>query len=271
VSLPSSKPILTPQVHADPVPAALGQLNCANAPLRVSVLIPVMDETVSLRETIKIVFDENGPWIHEVLILVCKRTSPEALEVCNEMQAAYPACIQIRFQTKPFLGGAMQDGFDWATGTHVLMMASDLETDPYSAKDLIQKATEGYDVVTATRWTTPDAFHGYDPLKRILNWWFQQFFSLLYGVHLTDMTFGYRIFKTPLVKSIAWEEVRHPFLLETIIKPLRLGASVCEIPTTWKARIEGESHNSFWRNFVYFRPGLKVRFARKALLLRNPS
>jgi hypothetical protein len=108
-------------------------------------------------------------------------------------------------------------------------------------------------------------------LKRILNWWFQQFFSFLYGVHLTDMTFGYRIFKTPLVKSIAWEEVRHPFLLETIIKPLRLGASVCEIPTTWKARIEGESHNSFWRNFVYFRPGIKVRFARKALLLRNPS
>jgi len=267
--MPLSRPTQENLLRTDPVPAALGQLNGANAPMRVSVLIPVMDETESLRETIRVLFAENMPWIHEVLIVVCKRTSPAALEVCNHLQAAHPALIQVRFQNKPYLGGAMQDGFDWVTGTHVLMMSSDLETDPYSAKNLIQKATEGYDVVATTRWTTPGAFQGYDPLKRVLNWWFQKFFSALYGVRLTDMTFGYRIFRTPLVKSIAWEETRHPFMLESIVKPLRLGATVCEIPTTWKARVEGESHNSFWRNFEYFRPGIKVRFSGKALLLKH--
>jgi glycosyltransferase involved in cell wall biosynthesis len=236
--------------------------------MRVSVLIPVMDETYSLRQTVDIVLAENAESVHEILIVVCGRTSPEALAVCREIEEAHPGLVQVRWQEREFLGGAMQDGFDWAAGTHVLMMASDLETDPARARDLIRVAGEGYDVVTATRWTAPGAFSGYDPLKRVLNWWFQKFFSLLYGVHLTDMTFGYRIFKADLVKSIAWEELRHPFMLETMVKPLRLGARVVEIPTTWKSRVEGESHNTFWRNFVYFRPGLKARFCKRSRLTR---
>lgn len=236
---------------------------------RVSVLIPVMDETISLRETIRILLEETAPSLHEILIIVCKRTDPAALAVCRELEAAHPELIEVRFQNKKFLGGAMQDGFDWASGSHILMMSSDLETHPSTAKDLIAKAEEGFDLVTATRWTTPGAFQGYDPLKRILNWWFQKFFSALYQVRLTDMTFGYRIFKADLVKQIAWVELRHPFMLETLVKPLRLGATVAEIPTTWTARIEGESHNSFWRNFLYFRPGLVARFCGRQSLLRT--
>lgn len=239
--------------------------------MKVSVVVPVMDETVSLRETIRTVVDENAATVHQILIVVCKYTSAEALTVCRELEQQYPALIEIREQRRPFLGGAMQDAFEWATGTHVLMMSSDLETYPATAKDLIRKAGEGYDIVTATRWTTPGAFKGYDPLKRVLNWWFQKFFSLLYGVRLTDLTFGYRIFKSEWVKKIAWEELRHPFMLETVVKPLRLGARIAEIPTTWTARIEGESHNTFWRNFLYFRPGLKVRFAKRELLLKGTS
>jgi hypothetical protein len=60
--------------------------------------------------------------------------------------------------------------------------------------------------------------------------------------------------------------------LETLLKPLRLGVPVIEIPSVWKARTEGESHNSFFRNFTYFRTGLKTRFAgREAILKSAPT
>ncbi|MBV8831157.1 MAG: hypothetical protein JO108_18230 [Acidobacteriaceae bacterium] len=68
---------------------------------------------------------------------------------------------------RPYLGGAMQDAFAWARGTHVLMMASDLETDPSAVKDLAREGAEGYDVVTATRWAGKGRFHGYAPLKYV--------------------------------------------------------------------------------------------------------
>ena len=55
----------------------------------------------------------------------------------------------------------------------------------------------------------------------------------MYGTHLTDMTYAYRIMPTQLVQSIRWEELRHPFFFETMIKPLRLGVPVVEIPAVW--------------------------------------
>ena len=33
----------------------------------VSIIMPVMDETTSLRETVEIVMNENGPAIHEIM------------------------------------------------------------------------------------------------------------------------------------------------------------------------------------------------------------
>ena len=74
-----------------------------------------------------------------------------------------------------------------------------------------------------------------------------------------------------LLQAIEWEELRHPFLFETMVKPLRLGVRVTEIPGIWRARTEGESQNTFFRNFEYFRIGLRVRFASAQSLLRNEA
>jgi len=235
--------------------------------MNVSVILPVMDETASLRKTVEVLLAENRDDISEILIIVCKKTTGDSLDVCNELARQYPGLISVRMQQRPFLGGAMRDAFEWASGTHVLMMASDLETDPSTVKNLIATARQGYDVVTATRWNGHGGFQGYSPLKYALNWVFQQIFGLLYGISLSDLTYGFRIFKTEWVKRIAWEELRHPFLLETMLKPLRLGAKVAEIPAVWTRREEGASHNPFWQNFVYFRTALKTRFISKDHLL----
>ena len=229
----------------------------------VSVILPVMDETASLKETIRILLEENSRAITEILIVVCAKSTPESVATCTALEHEKPALIKLRWQKLPFLGGAIRDGFDWATGSHVLMMASDLETDPRTVKDLITTAGRGFDIVTATRWKQKDGFQGYDPLKYFLNWIFQQSIRFLYGTKLSDSTFAFRIFKTAWVKNIRWEELKHPFLLETILKPMRLGATIAEVPTVWRARVEGASHNTFWQNFAYFRIAVKTRLRAK--------
>jgi hypothetical protein len=44
-----------------------------------------------------------------------------------------------------------------------------------------------------------------------------------------------------------------------LLRPLLRGATATEIPVRWEARREGESHNPFWRNFLYFRIALRLR------------
>ncbi len=237
-----------------------------------SVILPVVDETESLRETVRILIAENRSDIYEILIVMGKITKPDARAAANSLAAENPGFIFAKDQVKPFLGGAMRDAFGWAKGTHLLMMASDLETNPHDVRHIFATAQDGdWDIVTTTRWGGENggagAFEGYNPIKFLANFIFQKSFALLYGTELSDLTYGFRVFKIDWVKKIRWEELRHPLLLETMLKPLRLGARVKEIPTTWKARVEGESHNPFWRNFLYFRIALKTRFRPESDLL----
>ena len=50
----------------------------------------------------------------------------------QKCKADYPQIVWTRQQVKPYLGGALQDAFGWASGTHIMLMASDLETDPHA-------------------------------------------------------------------------------------------------------------------------------------------
>ena len=237
-----------------------------------TVILPVMNETVSLEETVKVVLRDARHDIAELLIVVCSRTTPDSMAVINRLQQELGSLVIVHHQTLPYLGGALREGFARARGSHVIIMASDLETDPNDVAGLIAEARETPSAVVGTsRWLRGGQFHGYSPVKLVCNWIFQHFFSLLYCTSLTDMTYGYRILPTRLVQAIRWEELRHPFNLETAVKPLRLGVPVREIPTVWRCRIEGESQNPFLRNLAYFRIGLKTRFASRKSILQTDA
>lgn len=148
-------------------------------------------------------------------------------------------------------------------------MAADLETNPLHVGQLIAASRKNPgSVICTSRWIHKGSFSaGYNSAKYIANFLFQLIFRSLYGTSLTDLTFGYRLMPTILAKSIRWEECFHPFFLETILKPLRLGVTAVEIPTNWVARCEGKSQNAFWMNFLYFKIGLSTRFSGKGHLL----
>jgi len=244
----------------------------AAAKMTLSIILPAINETGALRETIRHIEAKNCRDVLEYLIVLCRKTTSDCRAVAEALVAELPQRVRIVEQQLPFVGGAIRDAFAVARGTHVIMMASDLETDPSAVSVMVVEAQRRPSaIVTASRWKGGVRFEGYNPMKLVLNRLFQGMFAVLYRVRLTDMTYAYRLFPKELVQSIQWEELKHPFFLETIVKPLRLGVEVVEIPTTWRARSEGESQNTFMRNFVYFRIGLKTLFLPRKRILRRPS
>jgi Glycosyl transferase family 2 len=234
-----------------------------------TIVLPVVNETTSLKQTVDIILrDVKQEDIKEFLVVTCKKTTAEARAVATGLQKELGDLLVAHEQKLPFLGGAMREAFGLARGSHVIMMASDLETDPKDVAVLIAEAKKKpAAIITASRWQTGVQFHGYSKIKLFCNWIFQRSFSLLYGTRLTDLTFAYRIFPTKLVQAIHWEDLRHSFLFETLVKPLRLSVPVVEIPSTWRARTEGVSQNTFFRNFEYFKIGLVTRFASREKIL----
>lgn len=238
----------------------------------VSIILPVINETFSLKQTVETIAFEDTGTIEEFIIVVCNKTIQNSRDTIKELQNQYGNKIVVIEQKLPFLGGAIRDAFNVVNGTHVVMMSSDMETNPEQVKELITLSKMYPEkIITTTRWKTGGGFKGYNPFKLFLNWAFQKVFSALYRTRLSDMTFGYRIFPTSLIRSIRWEELRHPFVFETILKPLKLDVQVMEIPTRWEARKEGKSQNPFFRNFGYFRVGIKILFYAKNRILLNKN
>jgi hypothetical protein len=230
-----------------------------------SVVIPVVNEATSLKEIVDCLFSEPDLLIREVLIIVCPKTTAESHKACQGLQEQYAGRIKILAQKLPFLGGALREGFWAATGSHVVVMYSDGESDPKTVRELVRNAGQNPQaIISASRWLPDSSFEGYPKLKLLMNYLFQKVFSMLYGRNITDFTFGFRIYPSLLVKTILWQETGHAFVLESILKPLLLHTTILEIPTTWQARSEGKSQLKPSMYFRYLWIGCKLRFSFKA-------
>lgn len=238
----------------------------------VSIIIAALNETYSLRETVeKILSLCNNDDIAEIIIVVCKKTTPECLTVANELSNYYSknVAIKVYCQKKPFVGMAYREAFDLAKGSHAVIMSADLETPPEILPKFIEMAKSSPNVViTASRWLAEGSFDGYSKVKWLCNWIFQKMIAILFLCKNSDLTYGYRIFPVSLLRSIQWKETRHPFFLETGLVPLRLNIPIKEVPAKWKARTEGSSINSFWANFKYFKTALRIRVTPKRALIK---
>ncbi len=230
-------------------------------PLAISFILPVLNETFSLEETVNILFRVCPEHIHETLIVIADRTTADSMAVIDKIKDQHPQQIRVHKQSLPFLGGALQEAFGLCQGEYIMLMSSDLETNPELAPAFIEAMQEGsWDIVASSRWIKGGGFTGYNPAKWFLNYLFQTFFRILYWTKLTDLTFAYRLYRRDALQNIRWEELKHPFLLECLLKPLRRGAKVIEIPCSWQARPEGTSANSFLETFKYLRIAFKARF-----------
>jgi glycosyltransferase involved in cell wall biosynthesis len=221
----------------------------------ISVLLPVMDEVSALQETVKTLLGKNRAYIKEIIIITSPFSTAGSLRMAEELKSEEPNTICILRQTRRYLGGALQDGIEGATGSAILLMAADLETDPNLVLPMVEvyKNLGARSIVATSRWAKGGMFTGYNPLKKVLNFIFQGVVRIALGIKLTDSTFAFRLYPADALRGHDWRENRHAFLFEALVRPVSLGWPYVEIPARWSARAEGKSHNSFALNFLYFR------------------
>jgi hypothetical protein len=235
-----------------------------------TVILPVVTETTSLDQTVRSLYETNDSDIRELLVVTCDRTRPESQRRCEAIADVFGDRVRVHKQGLPYLGGAMREAFDLATSSHVVMMSTDLETDPAVVPEMVSIAKQDPNcIVTASRWADGGGFTGYGRLRVGLNWTFPRVTSKLYHTELTDATFGFRLFPTAVVQAIDWDGLRHELLLETALKPLRLGVTIREIPTLWRVRDDGESQNSLAIQARYVGTLIRTRFLPASRLLKQ--
>ena len=241
----------------------VAQICHCNPDLRgeVGIIVTAVDETWSLRETVDTLLAQNAEVIAEIMIGIAPHTTAECRAVVTELEVEHPERVRHHEQTRlPGAGGANRECIPLMCSRWLLLMAADLETHPCTAAAMVARARVGdVDIVAASRWLGGGRFGNYSRIKRVCNWLFQRVFSILYAVRLTDMTFGFRLYRATELRRYAWCETGHAFFFESLIKPLRGGARVVEISTQWQKRQEGSTHMSAFEYLSYFKIGLLAR------------
>lgn len=236
--------------------------------MKVSVLMPVYSETELLKQSVIRLKASLGEALHEIIIVVSPKSIPECLELCHRLPQEDPLVRTFVQSDRPGIGWAYREAIPHITGTHGLIISSDLETDPDDAGRLVDAAEKtGADIVCASRWLRGGGFSGYDPLKFVLNYGYNLIFRTLYWMPIHDITFGYKLVKAEVLRRVRWQYGRHEFCAELLLKPARLGYRAVEVPTKWVKRPEGASKNTFVRNFKFASAAIAILLAPKRTLI----
>ena len=241
------------------MPLGLGIQPLIPSDFRISVVLPVFSETGTIREVIRGLKEILGERLLEIIIVVSPRSGPDSRAVCEEQVKADPRIRMRMQQVNPGLGHGVREGYAATKGNWVLNIDSDGEMEIETVRRMLEKMDTGsYDLVLASRWMKGGGFSGYSRLKYGLNFIFQQVFRILFFTRVNDLTYGFKMMRGELARGIRWEGALHEIACETTMKPIKLGARACAVPSQWTARTSGESKNTFWRTFRYVGMALRI-------------
>ncbi|MBR3835355.1 MAG: glycosyltransferase [Clostridia bacterium] len=237
----------------------------------VTIIVGTTNEKESLITTVNTIMDTcNADDIDKILLVKSKDASDNCNSAIALLEEKYQGKVYSLEQTRPFVGGAIRDGFDTVTSSHTMLLPSDLAISLDCVSRMIQAVKEKPEVISKTsRWLNKDSFHDYNPSRKVLNRAAQIFLRILYSTRLTDFTSPVQTAPTQAYRESAWQELNFPFLLEMVLVPLRLGYRFEEIPVSCHEREEGFSRNSALQTALYLKTALRVRFTKKSKLTKE--
>ena len=206
----------------------------------ISIILPILNEINSLKKTLQIL---NKIRVDKEFIVIYsnKLTQDLVKDEIHSLKKKYKnlKCLK---QIRPFVGGAIDLGIRNTKKNYIALMASDMETNPYELKSMINVSSKNRNsIISADRWISNKGFSDYGLIKFIANFTFQKLLKIFFNYKILDFTFAYRIYPKNALKNHRIKELRHGFALETLLAPMKKGFNVITLPAKWKKRVEGSS------------------------------
>src|SRR5580704_723837 len=136
---------------------------------------------------------------------------------------------------------AVQAGIDNSRGEVLVFMDGDMQNDPHDIPRLMQKITEGYDVVSGWRKDRHDDASRVLPSK-IANW----IIARVTGVPLNDFGCTLKAYHRDVIQDVKLYGEMHRFIP---VYASWVGARITELPVNHRARSFGKSKYSLSRTF----------------------
>jgi len=209
----------------------------------ISVVIPARNEAQNLHY----VLPHIPPMVSEV-ILVDGHSIDNTIEVAQQLLPN----IRIIKQVRTGKGDALRVGFAACTGSIIVMIDADGSTDPKEIPSFIDGLLAGNDFAKGSRFMKGGGSHDITPLRTLGNYGLSMLVNLFFGVHYSDLCYGYNAFWRRCLDHIRID--CDGFEVETLIniRVHKARLKIVEIPSFERPRLFGQS------NLRTFRDGWRV-------------
>lgn len=212
----------------------------AEAPPRVSVVIPVHEEGEAIRTCLDRIL--AGVTLPCEVLVVFDTSDDSTVPVLDEYTRREPRVIPTLNTYGRGPAHAIRYGIEHARAPVAVVTMADGSDDPEQIDDLCKLVERGVVVACASRYMSGGQQIGGPPLKSL--------FSRLAGLSLyrlarvgtRDATNSYKAYSTDFVRQVGIEsDAGFEIGIELVAKARRLRKPVAEVPTIWLERMHGTS------------------------------
>ena len=186
-------------------------------------------------------------------ILVVDDGSPDGTgQLADRLAGEHDWVHVLHRSEKNGIGPAYLAGFrhalDQGAG-YVLEMDSDFSHDPADLARLLQAVYDGADLALGSRYVPGGGVTDWGLLRRFISEGGSTYARLVLGLHVRDLTGGFKCFRREVLEAIHFDGVRsqgYAFQVELTYRAVQAGFRVVEVPIMFRDRQLGSSKMS-WR------------------------
>jgi glycosyltransferase involved in cell wall biosynthesis len=156
--------------------------------------------------------------------------------------------IRVVGQDRPGKGNALRSGFAAARGDVIVMIDADCSMDPAEIDRYLDLLEEGYDLVKGSRFMEGG---GTDDMERLRRWGNGALRGLgngLYRTQFTDLCYGFCAFRRDSLARMALASDGFEIETEIVVRAVKSGLRIGEVPSFEAPRAYGESNLNTWRD-----------------------
>jgi len=222
--------------------------NSATPMTKLSVLMPVYNESRTLRTIVSKVLD--SPVDAEIeLVCVDDCSTDDSLTILHELAKGDPRIRVIAQAVNMGKGKAIRTAIDKMTGDIGIIQDADLEYDPNQYPLVLAPLLEGRaDAVYGSRFASSEQ-------RRVLFFWHSLGNKLLTlmsnmanDLNLTDMETCYKAVRGDILKKLRLTSDRFGLEPEITARLAQWGARIYEVPISYHGRTYAEGKNIGWRD-----------------------